>query len=123
MTLSPGQGLPEHAHRHQGTVSPPLHTCFHQVSPQDKGPKLWALQATGLHVEIKEEFIAPTLALFFSDIQSFGLSQIQIVLGCLVTEGHCFAAGFGRRTILYHKARKIVLISVGVSSGQLLYWL
>lgn len=23
MTLSPGQGLPEHAHRHQGTVSPP----------------------------------------------------------------------------------------------------
>lgn len=65
MTLSPGQGLPQHAHRHQGTVSPPLHTCFHQVSPQDKGPKLWALQATGLHVEIKEEFIAPTLALFF----------------------------------------------------------
>lgn len=68
-------------------------------------------------MEIKEDFIAPTLAIF-SGIQSFGLSQLQTVLGCLVT-GHCFAAGFGRRAILYHKAWKIFLISAGVSSGQL----
>lgn len=57
--------------------------------------------------------------LFFPDTQSFGLSWLQTVLGYLVTEGHCFAAGFGRRAILYHKARKIFLISAGVSSGQL----
>lgn len=69
-------------------------------------------------MEIKEDFIAPTLDIF-SDIRSFGLSQLQTVLGCLVTEGHCFAAGFGRRAILYHKAWKIFLISAGVSSGQL----
>lgn len=69
-------------------------------------------------MKIQQDFIAPTLA-FFSDIQSFGLSWLQTVLGYLVTEGHCFAAGFGRRAILYHKARKIFLISAGVSSGQL----
>lgn len=69
-------------------------------------------------MEIKEDFTDPTLATF-SEIQSFGLSQLQTVLGCLVTEGHCFAAGFGRRAILYHKARKIFLISAGVSSGQI----
>lgn len=69
-------------------------------------------------MKIQQDFIAPPLA-FFSDIQSFGLSWLQTVLGCLVTEGHCFAAGFGRRAILYHKARKIFLISAGVSSGQL----
>lgn len=55
-------------------------------------------------MKIQQDFIAPPLA-FFSDIQSFGLSWLQTVLGCLVTEGHCFAAGFGRRAILYHKAR------------------
>lgn len=69
-------------------------------------------------MERKGDFIAPRHA-FFSATQSFGLSQLQTVLGCLVTDGHCFAAGFGRKANLYHKARNIFLLSADVSSGQL----
>lgn len=78
----------------RAAVTSSAHLLPSRVSSRQRA-KHRALQATGLHVEIKEDFTDPTLATF-SEIQSFGLSQLQTVLGCLVTEGHCFAAGFGK---------------------------
>lgn len=74
--------LTRHADRHQGSsVTRSAHLLPSSLSSRQRA-KHRALQATGLHVEIKEDFIGPILA-FFSDIESFGLSQLQTVLGFL----------------------------------------